>query len=180
MLWSHVMKLSSVVDIKKCTVDRPGGCLVVYSKRATDAVKEDLEKLVNERLLLKLAVLSARTSDLQLTREAADRVLDSAQESNAAFRDVLVLFRLVPHSARGSVPDRFIVTATGAALPGSVSLGDVDAIVALSNQAATYLTRVAPLHATSDVGASLLHEEALEALHSATLDESDIHTRAFK
>lgn len=76
---SRVSTLGNSVDLKKCISDRAGGCVVVYSERSTDAVKEELDEgVLKARPLLKLAALPARDLALRLKPETAgERILDA-------------------------------------------------------------------------------------------------------
>lgn len=182
---SRVAKLGNSVDLKKCMTDRAGGCVVVYSERTADAVKEELDAgVLAARPLLKLAALPARDLALRLKPDtAAERILnatvkfvkgaapdaakaggDDEDEEEAVpvpaaasgpRADVLVYFRPVPAAARASVSHRFLVTTAAAATPGAVSLFDVDALVAQSDKAVAYLAKSAEAAAPAAGGVDI-------------------------
>ena len=183
MTVSRVAKLGNAVDLHKCMSDRAGGCVVVYSDRAVDSVKAELdERVLGARPLLKLGALPARDLALRLKPDTAgERVLEAAVKfvKGAAATpaapagddddevpapaapavgpraDVIVYFRPVPAAARASVSHRFLVTVAAAATPGTVSLFDIDAIVERSDKAVAYLAKSAEAATPAEGGVDI-------------------------
>lgn len=184
---SRVKKLGNSVDLKSCIHDRSGGCVVVYTARSADDVKAELEdSVMKSHPLQKLSVLSSSSLALHMQPDThAQRVLTAsvryakeqaaAATDGAAPPDVLVLFRPVPAAARGQVAHRFLVSSTTALSAGAVGNADIDALLALSDKAVDYLSKPASPASDGgvDIDALFAREDELEALSSATLDDSD-------
>ena len=170
--------LGSTTDILRCAADRPGGCAIVYSMRPVEAVKSELETSLKELPLLKLGIVHALSLELSIDGEAAGRVLDDANGAAASAHgaDLVLLVRAVPPTALVTTPHRLIVTAVSAMARGAITPADLVAAAAQSNDAVAYLRALA----VAGPGAPADVQGTLEALHSASVDDVDVHVRKIK
>lgn len=176
---SLVIKLKNSNDMMKCVEDRPGGCVIVYSGRPIDAVKDALQKRgLKERPLVKLAVLSSEALSLHLTRNTpARRVIDTAvrlaMNNTGTSADVIVHVRQTPTAARGPTGHTLIITSAAAASPGDVSLADIDRVADNAAKALAFLGT----ESDGSVDTLLAREEYFEKISCATLNKVDIQVK---
>ena len=173
-------RIDNDVDLGACLTERTGGCLMLYSRRVSGELGEELLGSIQAHRSTVFATLRAGTLRLYSDNEALRALLKAAKEDAAALPDkagtVLVLFARVPKELNNDVSGGIIASVYAA----PAVLVDEAAVAAVSALSSAALAKLGALQASAAesgadaMDALLARDEELVQMSSAVVTKGEL------